>query len=129
MSNSSRRPRSLADILGEIFTTRSYGRLWVRQELENAWNTAVGEPYCRQTQVGDVRHAVLNVRVAHSALLDELVAFRKATLLASLRWAAPGTEIHDIRFQIGSVAIEDAEMACARPESTMALGKPRVASE
>jgi hypothetical protein len=106
MSNLSRRPRSLSDILGEMFTVRGYGRLWARQELENAWNTAVGEPYCRQTQVDDVRHGVLNVTVAHSALLEELVAFRKAALLASLECRAPGTAIHDIRFRIGSVALE-----------------------
>ena len=106
MSNPSLRPRSLSDILGEMFTVRGYGRLWARQELENAWNTAVGEPHCRQTRVGDVRHGVLNVTVAHSALLDELVAFRKAALLASLKWSAPGTAIHDIRFRFGSVAIE-----------------------
>ena len=106
MSNLSRRPRSLSDILGEMFTVRGYGRLWARQELENAWNTAVGEPHCRQTQVDDVRHGVLNVTVAHSALLEELVAFRKAALLASLKCRAPGTAIHDIRFRIGSVTLE-----------------------
>jgi Dna[CI] antecedent DciA-like protein len=106
MPNSSHRPRSLSEILSEMFTVRGYSRLWARQELENAWNTAVGEPYCRQTRVGEVRHAVLIVTVAHSALLDELVAFRKAALLASLKWGAPGTAIHDIRFRFGSVAIE-----------------------
>ena len=118
MSNSSRRPRSLSDILGEIFIVRGYGRLWARQELENAWNTAIGEPHCRQTRVGDVRHAVLNVTVAHSTLLDELVAFRKAALLASLRWGAPGTAIHDIRFRVSSVSIE------IEPASKTALPLP-----
>ena len=101
MSNTSRRPRLLSDILEELFTTRGYGRSWARQELENAWNTAIGEPYCHQTRVDDVRHGVLNVTVAHSALLEELVAFRKAALLASLKWSAPGTAIHDIKFRFG----------------------------
>ena len=72
-----------------MFTVRGYGRLWARQELENAWNTAVGEPHCHQTRVDDVRHGVLNVTVAHSAVLEELVAFRKAALLASLKCALP----------------------------------------
>jgi hypothetical protein len=106
MSSPSRRPRSLSDILGEMFTVRGYGRLWARQELENAWNTAVGEPHCRQTRIDNVRHGVLNVTVAHSALLEELVAFRKAALLASLNCGAPGTAIHDIRFRFGSIAVE-----------------------
>ena len=103
MSNLCRRLRSLSDILGEMFTVRGYGRLWARQELENAWNTAVGEPHCRQTRIDDVRHGVLNVTVSHSALLEELVAFRKVTLLASLKCGAPGTAIHDIRFRFGHV--------------------------
>ena len=75
-------------------------------ELENAWNTAMGEPHCHQTRVGEVRHGVLNVTVAHSALLEELVAFRKAALLASLQSGAPGTAMQDIRFRVGSVVLE-----------------------
>jgi predicted nucleic acid-binding Zn ribbon protein len=106
MSNPSRGPRSLPDILGELFTVRGYGRLWARQELEDTWNKTVGEPYCRQTQLGEVRRGVLNVTVADSALLEELVSFRKATLLAALRSGALATAIHDIRFRVGAVVAE-----------------------
>ena len=106
MSNPSRRgPRPLSDILGELFTVRGYGRLRARQELEDAWNTAVGEPYCRQTRLGEVRRGVLNVTVAHSTLLEELAAFRKPALLAALRSGAPATTIHDIRFRVGAVVL------------------------
>ena len=77
-----------------------------RQELEDAWNAAVGEPYCRQTRLGEVRRGVLNVTVAHSTLLEELAAFRKPALLAALRSGAPATTIHDIRFRVGRVALE-----------------------
>jgi Dna[CI] antecedent, DciA len=102
-----RGPRALSEILGELFTVRGYGRLQVRQELEDAWNAAVGEPYCSHTRLGEVRHGVLNVTVAHSTLLEELAAFRKPALLAALRSTAPATTIHDIRFRIG-VVIPDA---------------------
>ena len=106
MSNPSRRgPRPLSDILGELFTVRGYGRLRARQELEDAWNAAVGEPYCRQTRLGEVRRGVLNVTVAHSTLLEELAAFRKPALLAALRSGAPATTIHDIRFRVGAVVL------------------------
>lgn len=44
-----RGPRPLSEILGELFTLRGYGRLQARQELEDAWNAAVGEPSCWQT--------------------------------------------------------------------------------
>src|ERR1700678_3075362 len=107
MSNPSRRgPRPLSDILGELFTVRGYGRLRARQELEDTWNTAVGEPYCRQTRLGEVRRGVLNVTVAHSTLLEELSAFRKPALLSALRSGAPATTIHDIRFRVGAVVLE-----------------------
>jgi hypothetical protein len=107
MSNPSRRgPRPLSDVLGELFTVRGYGRLRARQELEDAWNAAVGEPDCRQTWLGEVRRGVLNVTVAHSTLLEELSAFRKPALLSALRSGAPATTIHDIRFRVGTVVME-----------------------
>jgi predicted nucleic acid-binding Zn ribbon protein len=95
-----RGPRALSEILGELFTVRGYGRFQARHELETAWNAAVGEPQCRQTQLGEVRRGVLTVTVSHSALLEELAAFRKPELLAALRSNAPGTTIHDIRFRV-----------------------------
>jgi hypothetical protein len=98
-----RGPQALSEILGELFTLRGYGRLRARWELEQAWEAAVGEPLCRQTQLGEVRRGVLNVTVSHPALLEELVAFSKPRLLAALRADAPGTTIHDIRFRVGVV--------------------------
>jgi hypothetical protein len=107
MSNlNHREPRRLSDILGELFTVRGYSRLRARHELEEAWNAAVGEPLCRQTQLGEVRRGILSVTVAHSTLLGELAAFRKRALLEALRLGAPASTIHDIRFQVGTVAPE-----------------------
>jgi predicted nucleic acid-binding Zn ribbon protein len=97
-----RGPRALSDILAELFTARGYGRILARRELEDAWNAAVGEPLCRQTQLGEVRRGVLNVTVSHPALLEELAAFRKPELLAALRSGAPATMVHDIRFRVGT---------------------------
>jgi predicted nucleic acid-binding Zn ribbon protein len=105
MTTPSRRgPQPLSDALGTLFSARGYGRLRALGELEAAWMAAVGEPACRQTQVGGVRHGVLSVTVAHSALLEELAAFRKHDLLAALRRDAPGAGIQDIRFRVGPVS-------------------------
>jgi predicted nucleic acid-binding Zn ribbon protein len=104
MSGMNRRgPRPLAEVLGDLFAARGYGRLRALKELEDAWNAAVGEPGCRQTRLGEVRRGVLSVTVAHPALLEELAAFRKPALLAALRQNAPGTVVHDIRFRVGPV--------------------------
>jgi len=106
MSKPNRGPRPLSDILGELFTVRGYGRLRARQELEDAWNAAVGEPNCCQTRLDEVSRGVLNVTVAHSTLLEELAAFHKPALLAALRSGAPATTIHDIRFRVGAITLE-----------------------
>jgi hypothetical protein len=104
MSRSDRSgPQPLADILGALFTARGFGRIRALTELEAAWNAAVGEPTCYQTQVGSVRRGVLNVTVAHPALLEELAAFRKSNLLASLGRDLPAAGIQDIRFRVGPI--------------------------
>jgi len=96
-------PRPLSEILGELFAARGYSKVRATTELEDAWKAAVGEPVSQLTQVGAVRRGVLNVTVAHSALLEELAAFQKPALLAALREHAAGSTIRDIRFRIGPV--------------------------
>ena len=123
MSNPNHRgPRALSEILGELFTARGYGRLRALGEMEDVWNTAVGEPLCHQTRLGDVRRGVLSVTVSHSTLLEELAAFRKPELLQALRAGAPGTTIHDIRFRVGPVDVPEAPLASPAPP--LAPGKP-----
>src|SRR4051812_50073564 len=117
-----RGPKPLSDILGELFASRGFGRLRALKELEDAWNAAVGEPGCRQTKLGEVRRGVLNVTVAHPALLEELAAFQKSNLLAALRQNAPGTVVHDIRFRVGPV---DPEPATPTPAGAPFEPRPR----
>jgi predicted nucleic acid-binding Zn ribbon protein len=127
MSNASGRgPRPLSEILGDLFTVRGYGRLLARQELEDAWNAAVGEPYCRQTRLGEVRRGVLNVTVAHSTLLEELAAFRKPALLEAVRAAALATTIHDIRFRVGPVVLEVEATCTMAPGSQAGRGDAKL---
>src|SRR5271166_6320522 len=116
MANPNRRgPRALSEVLGELFTVRGYGRLQACSELEQAWNCAVGEPYCHETRVGELRRGILSVTVAHPTLLQELAAFRKTEILKALRTSAPGTTIEDIRFRIGPVGQGRPEGGSAYP--------------
>jgi predicted nucleic acid-binding Zn ribbon protein len=102
-SPNDRGPKPLSEILGNLFAARGYGRIQASNELERAWNAAVGDPGCRETKLGAVRRGVLNVTVAHPALLEELSTFQKPALLAALRREAPGTPIQDIRFRVGPI--------------------------
>src|SRR5262245_22044572 len=101
--------KSLSDILCELMAVRGYGRQFAREMLENAWNQAIGEPYYRQTQVGEMRHGVLSVTVAHPSILEELAAFRKATLLTALQLSDLGIAIRDIQFRVGSIVCDTKE--------------------
>jgi predicted nucleic acid-binding Zn ribbon protein len=122
VSPNRRGPKPLAEILGELFAARGFGRLRALKELEDAWDAAVGEPGCRQTKVGEVRRGVLNVTVAHPTLLEELAAFQKPALLAALRQNAPGTVIHDIRFRVGPI---DPPAAATPPPPPPPRRRPR----
>jgi predicted nucleic acid-binding Zn ribbon protein len=124
MSSPNRRgPKPLSEILGELFASRGFGRLRALKELGDAWDAAVGEPGCRQTKLGEVRRGVLNVTVAHPALLEELAAFRKPALLAALRQNAPGTVVHDIRFRVGPVAPDPPPLPPTPAPTTGAVGR------
>ena len=128
MPNPNRRgPKALSEILGELFTVKGYGQLRALGELEEAWNTAVGEPHCHQTRVGEVRRGVLTVIVAHPTLLEELAAFRKPELLQALRAGAPATPIQDIRFRVGPIdqpAAPEPERNLSQPRTTPPPGGP-----
>ena len=98
-----RGPRTLGDVLGDLFAERGYARLQAVGELEAAWIAAVGDAIAGQSQLGGVRRGVLQVTVTHPALLDELASFRKAQILATFRHELPHTPIRDIRFRVGRV--------------------------
>jgi len=126
MANPNRRgPRPLSETLGELFTVRGYGRLRALSGLEEVWNTAVGEPHCHQTRLGEVRRGVLNITVAHPTLLEELAAFRKPALLQALRTGAPGTPIHDIRFRVGPIEEPEPTKVESLPPPSSAILLPR----
>ena len=98
-----RGPKALGDVLSNLFAERGYGRLQAGGELEAAWARAVGELGARQTEVGVIRRGILNITVAHPALLEELSSFQKPHILATLRREVPETPILDIRFRVGPV--------------------------
>jgi hypothetical protein len=93
----------LGDLLSELYAARGLGRVQATSELEEAWSEAVGDAGRDETRVAGLRQGVLTINVGHPALLEELAAFRKPALLASLRTALPDLRLQDLRFRVGPI--------------------------
>ena len=102
-ANASRGPRALGDLLGELMIARGLTQARSATEVELAWAKVVGEREAGQTQVSGLRQGILTISVAHSALLEELAAFRKRELLEAMRKILPNKVLRDIRFRIGAI--------------------------
>jgi predicted nucleic acid-binding Zn ribbon protein len=97
------RPVSIADVLAELMARKGFARVQSAQAYEAAWVEAAGEMMAEYTRVGSVRRGVLEVIVANSTLLQELV-FQKQTLVVSLNEQLPDEGIRDLRFRVGAVS-------------------------
>ena len=83
------------------YPKRGYGQIKSAEKLTAAWNEVAGR-MARRSRPGNLRRGVLEITVASSAVMQELV-FQKKTLLKKLA-AHSGLNIKDLRFRVGSVA-------------------------
>lgn len=100
---SRRKPQPIANVLAELFARRGYGRALGDEALAAQWREAAGEALARQTRVVSLRRGVLEVHVAHSLLMQELV-FQKQGLLQRLSALEPAGAIRELRFRVGRIA-------------------------
>lgn len=96
-----RATRPLGDVLTDLIVARGLGRTRAVGELESAWSEVAGSSVAAETAVLGTRHGIVSIAVSHPALLEELAAFRKVSLLAALRQRLPNAAIRDLRFRIG----------------------------
>lgn len=97
----------MADVLGELLARRGFARVQAGDDLAAAWRSAIGSTasgdlIAQHTRVGGIRRGVLEIRVAHSALVQEL-AFHKHDLLTALQTSSPEQQITDLKFKTGSM--------------------------
>jgi predicted nucleic acid-binding Zn ribbon protein len=97
-----RGPQPIAEILADLMAKKGFGRVKSAAALEDAWRDVVGAAASNYTRVGSLRRGRLDVVVANSTLVQELV-FQKPTLLARLRECLPEETIRDLRFRVGAV--------------------------
>jgi len=102
MPDGNRGPEKVSDILGRLFTSRGWGRKNDRLRIEQAWTDVVGPELARETRVGGIRRAVLEVDVKNAVLIQELAQFHKKKLLEKLRKVLPGIRLTDLKFRAAS---------------------------
>lgn len=95
-----RGPQPLAQVLSELIALRGYARRDATTALQNAWSAAAGEAVARQTRAIDIKRGVLQVAVANSPLLSELVGFYRTQLVARLKELSPELRIKDVKFRL-----------------------------
>ncbi|MCY2968623.1 MAG: DciA family protein [Planctomycetota bacterium] len=99
-----RDPLPLSQVLSELIALRGYARRDANRELQNAWAAAAGEAVAKQTRAMEIKRGVLQVAVATSPLLSELVGFYRVQLVARLKALSPELRIKDVKFRLDGAA-------------------------
>jgi hypothetical protein len=97
-----RGPQRLSLALAELIALRGYARPRGDADLQTAWRDAAGQTIGKQTRAVAIRRGVLQISVAHSALLAELNGFYKQTLLAKLTELHAHLKVRDLKFKLDS---------------------------
>lgn len=95
-------PHSIREVLSELFARRGYGRVMGDQQLREAWQSVAGDQLARKTRVRCLRNGTLEIGVASSALLSQLVSFQRQELLQALQTQHPHLKIRDVKFKLQS---------------------------
>ena len=99
-----RGPQALRNVLSELVALRGYARREGARELQQAWARVAGETVASQTRALEVKRGVLQVAVASSVLLSELVGFYRTQLVTRLKTQSPELRIKDVKFRLDAAA-------------------------
>ena len=97
-----RRPKRPADILSQLMARKGYSQTKTNDELDEVWNSIVGQKWQTKTRVGNISRGVLEVFVSSSAVNQQL-GFQKKKLIKELSQQMPKNKIKDIKFSLGSI--------------------------
>jgi len=95
-------PQNLSEILTKLIAMRGYARREADAQLHGQWAAAAGELWAGQTRAVAIKRGVLHVDVAHSALLSELTAFHRGSLLKKVQELYPHLDVRDVKFKLAS---------------------------
>ncbi len=94
-------PESLKKILRRAVRSAPLAQREQRRRVERAWAAAAGPELAAHTRVGSFKRGVMRIQADSSALLQELVAFRREEIIEALRRNEEGLIVHEIRFEMG----------------------------
>jgi predicted nucleic acid-binding Zn ribbon protein len=95
-------PKRIGEILPELMARRGYARVQSAVNYEAAWRQAAGKLIAKYSRVGGLRRGRLEVIVANSTLVQELV-FQKSEILKTLGTLLPEEGIKDLHFRVGAL--------------------------
>lgn len=95
-------PQPLSVAISELIARRGLATRKGTGQLSDVWKIVAGDRVSRHSRVLSLRDHTVCVGVDNSALLNELVSFHSARLLAGLQSECPELTVRRLRFQLRS---------------------------
>lgn len=93
-------PVHLSKALSELISVRGLARVRGDEQLREIWNRMAGESISAQTKVMGIRNGILQIGVANSAMLGELVSYHRHALLRCLQQDHAYLRIRELKFRL-----------------------------
>ena len=97
-----RMPRKAGDLLSQLISRRGFTQNQFNEELQGAWQAAVGKRFSDKTRATVIKRGTLEVLVDSSPAMQQL-AFSKSLLLEKMQTELPDARIKAIRFRVGRI--------------------------
>lgn len=91
--------RPIGSVMRKLLAEKDYASQQVAQDLQVAWQRAVGPTLTKTTRLGKVAKGVLLVEVSNSLALQE-IHFQKTRILKTLQSELPAIQLVDLRFRV-----------------------------
>ena len=89
----------IGDLLPQLIVRCGLHRRRNLEQIEEAWQQAVGEQFAAVTQVSKLHAGTLTIKVPHNAYVQEL-SFREAELVDTLATLLKNEKIKKVRFVV-----------------------------
>ncbi|MDB5347920.1 MAG: hypothetical protein JWP89_6297 [Schlesneria sp.] len=99
----SQEPQPLSFALAELIALRGFARVHSDDEMRLAWKKVAGDELSAQARPLQLVRGVLTIAVSSAPLLNELVSFQSADLLARMKQMVPHLKIKSLKFRLNGM--------------------------